>query len=1225
MVDAPAYAQSAPGSTLYVLTPAPAAGWAGFWSPQTPSQSSLTLDQAWAAPGGAYLFCATAPTDAQSMADALATLIPALSPTGLLRALWVQDPNGPAANWRTYPLLARQAANQSWSVARAALFSGGGYGLHIAPGSPLTQSGPAQSGVYGLAIGGAGVNFLTPGGGFAATAGSCVIPLTGVGVGAVAATLAIPPTEDDAFRRLGAGLRYCHPTLSARDGVVDRLDMPLVSQGETSLSLYLSFFPGALLEPALSWLSFFPASGQGVAPALPCYLRTVLGYATTLTPLPAQGSFGAARFVFGQSPLWKPDGNHNVDDAAYHLCPDGAFAIATATPPQYQFNDPGGVVDKVLLGASGSEYVGLTALSGCVALFAGGADAYAPSLASPGDQDEDPALLTGQATTSAVTFLPPLGKDGALTYFAQPRQSPLYRAGDSGFLDFLELPAARLATDRANLALGVYAGIDDDRIQAARLLDQGVLAPARNQAAMKSPAQRSTGADAAGAKSAGTPVQGVTPPGLCVTVSDDLTTWRSILLAQMPDMDPPGRAFSSVSKDLQSAMQADQLFFVVADPAVLAPPPELCPQGACTSVAYRLDSKSLDILAEAGVDPATIAALRSGLKPLGYPTYQTKNQFLAAVLGFAPSVSDADKAKILAIAGQLSLEIDHWSFQLSPDSWRRASDSPTLMLVKYANSTLEELVGDASRWGYAAAAGDKSATQRLIQSIFDAARQAALEPGASPYADFYRDVVSNPAWNGFLFLNAPVNVAELPTELLFLTAGIDLARFYAHHVAIGATPYKSENGVLTQGPSSISGLIDYSDSSDLVMEATVPYAFKTQQLTAVFNNTALVDFKAQCELMVNRLFDAETTKVETEHGNNLVLKGGYQRQNGEPVYTFILTGLNDYSLQRSALASVSVSAVQIQTADSNQTHITVSFLLAGKMRFFELPLFDLFSYGAPQTAGDETPADADSALAFSNLAVLMQFDLGDPTKQTFIASPNNMAFDLANSLARTASLAKRFPIKLTGLALGTQSSAGPGAPSTTPEDLGYSGVSAPLDASLMTAPWYGLVFSLDMGTLGALSGGKPLVMSLMAGWRVGAADNQRPVYLGLKMPDARPLGIDWPLQGVLHLGFRSFDFVASGEGDKRAYMLRMRRFGLSALGVSFPPGNLDIFMFGDPNGGDAGKLGWYAAYAPDAKDKQAPAPRAANARLAEQAQPRLSRSARALRNGRRPRAPHTGL
>ncbi|HST63456.1 MAG TPA: hypothetical protein VLK84_32390, partial [Longimicrobium sp.] len=165
----------------------------------------------------------------------------------------------------------------------------------------------------------------------------------------------------------------------------------------------------------------------------------------------------------------------------------------------------------------------------------------------------------------------------------------------------------------------------------------------------------------------------------------------------------------------------------------------------------------------------------------------------------------------------------------------------------------------------------------------------------------------------------------------------------------------------------------------------------------------------------------------------------------------------------------------------------------------------------------------------------------------------------------------------------------------TPEDLGYTAVSAPIDASLLSAPWYGLTFSLDLGTLGALAGSVGLSVTVLAAWSPQPGADPPPVYLGLQLPGARALGIDLPLQGVMRLGFRSFQFQADEQPDgSRAYMLRLRRLALSILGWSVPPGNTDVVLFGDPHGAGRQVVGWYAAYARAPKKKAtkpvAPAP-----------------------------------
>jgi hypothetical protein len=76
-----------------------------------------------------------------------------------------------------------------------------------------------------------------------------------------------------------------------------------------------------------------------------------------------------------------------------------------------------------------------------------------------------------------------------------------------------------------------------------------------------------------------------------------------------------------------------------------------------------------------------------------------------------------------------------------------------------------------------------------------------------------------------------------------------------------------------------------------------------------------------------------------------------------------------------------------------------------------------------------------------------------------------------------------------------------------------------------------------------------------------------------------------PVQGILGLGFQSLDLNASpAPAGGPSYVLRMRRFYLRLLGWQFPPGQADVYLFGDPDtarqpaGGRRSPVGWYAAY-----------------------------------------------
>ena len=551
----------------------------------------------------------------------------------------------------------------------------------------------------------------------------------------------------------------------------------------------------------------------------------------------------------------------------------------------------------------------------------------------------------------------------------------------------------------------------------------------------------------------------------------------------------------------------------------------------------------------------------------------------------------------------LNCTLDGWTFRLSPDDWRpQAQPDPTLMLFKYCNRTLIELADDTSVWGWPEAAGDIPRTQRQLQALLAAAGEHAVAdppvPG-DPYAIFYDEVANNPAWNGVLFFNVPVDLGQMPPDLAFLAAGIDPAKFYAHHAGFSVTPVRVANGVLTPGQTAAFGLVDYEDTEDLAPSRTVPFGYKTLRLEIRFANARIAEFAAQCELLVNVLFGAPLTKLDPSHGNNLIMNGSCQRVDGLPSYSFVLDGENLFSAQGSAIVSVEPLSVRMDTAAAAEGDPVVasSFTLEGNLRFIKLAELDMFSYGA--VAGE-----LDGFLRFTGLSIRMEFDRSDPMEQTFTPFENDTSLDPASSVPRPTSLAANFPLQAAGIVVVPAEGEGQGL---TPEQMGFVSIACPLDQTPMTAPWVGLLFTIDLGSLGALSGSLALSMSMLMAWSPGAGETL-PVYLGLKLASFVPRAGSLPLQGVLKLGFRSFELIAYEPApDQVGYQLWMRRFALSILAWSFPPGNADLVLFGEPDN-PRGSLGWYAAY--DAKpDSQGPA--------ALQKAGALDAAARRLASGRR--------
>lgn len=1272
MPSPPVFEQQA-SSRLFALSTSAAAGVPGFWAgycaaPGSPLSGTLSTTQVWQDKGGTYLMLGATPGDWTAFLTGFDALRPNLAPPEQLRLLWIENPDAPMVQWRLTVLQAQaQGAGSAiaWRTVRATGFRLGHYGLEVAGLGALTQIADDAGGGIAFAGGGA---FLGPEGGATFAASSLAIPFDGVAVASLTARFTVPAvpagqSEGSIWHSFGVGLRYAAPPAAlgseatpqqiAMQGATQLLFQRVFDGQPVAIAAALAFDPLNPLAGARSHVSLAPAIAGG-APALASFLRTTLGYPVALTPLAAAAGQPDARLVFGASPV---QGDSRDEGLVYHLSPDGAFQVGV-TPPQGGSAAP----YQLLAGLSGLEYIEVSADSHQI-VFAGGNPAFAiPADDGSPDAPTVAEALNDTATTSHAAILP-LGSAANAVYFAQPRQAPIFSGKSqiaAHFLDFNPMPAATLSASGAPgmFPFGVYAGLDSADTALAETLENASIAPYRHfqidthygerararRARASGEVQASLG-PMRRARAEDDPL-GVTPQGLVVELTPDYQDYDGVYLANMPGTDYPKLDLTVVTGNFKAALQSNQLFFVAANADVLM---------QSTSVRYELleTAENTALLLAKQVPQAVVTAVYAALAGQSQP-FDTEAEFVACI---GTAATPAWLPVYLAMAGLLQAQMDDWTFQVSPRAWRpwhlQAEDggpngelqatvsSPTVMLAKFCNRSLSDLVADSSSWLWPEVAvppiegGTIGQTQRLILDIF--ARAAAADAD-SPYRRFLTDVVDNPAWNGFLFLNAPVDIAEMPADLLFLTAGIDTDLFYAHHLGLSQTPFVVTGTTPTLQNTAAFGLIDYSDPVDLYSETTVPFDFKTLQLRASFSNSALTDFSAKAELLVNRLFSDVLTKAQTEHGNNLVLDGGYQRVGTVAVYSFVLEGLNSYAPRASVLSRIDVATVGLQTRGAGTTagQLVTDFTLSGTLQFAAPQAFDLYSFG-PETAEEDAPADTTVGLRYSRLTVSMQFALGgSAADKQFVVDEGNLSFDLANSHARAQSLVGHFPLALNGLlavrATADQDGQSDTATGTRPEDLGFTSVSAPLEQTPLAAPWYGLRFTLDLGTLGALLGSVGIGVEVLAAWQPGAGQKLTPPqYIGLKIDTGPAQGVQWPLQGVLRLGFRNFQFLTYiDEQDALVYLLRLHQFTLSVLGLlDFPPGNNDIVLFGNPDQSGSSKLGWYAAYAKDVKDEQNVQARPGRMRLAapltaelEDAAPPLRRretlrELRRLRSGRR--------
>ncbi len=1199
--------------------------WAGYFAgPSGGLGTSASTTAVWQNIGGFYLFLDQTPSDWTKFTTDLTALRPNLGPPELVRCVWISNAGQSSLQWQittAYAKATGSGANISWQLIRAVAFNFGAYQLSLSGLSALTYITDQNGG--GIGFSGGGI-FNGPEGGY--TFPTAQLLFSGTALGAFSSAMNIAASsgtdQNDLWKALNIGLQYAaapapvsadplpHQNENDNDdpaiaymAATKMLFMPVFARQTAALNLGLLFDPLNLLVASRTAFSLFPA-GTTASPIQESFLRTTRGYTIQLTPLKANGVLPDARFVFGFCPVQEGLAEEGY---RYHLSPDGAFQL-TILPPQKKSAATVAISNQLLLGLSGLEYASLDGANYMI-IFQGNKPAFIPYV--PPSQSEAPDIskaLTDAATTSHLAVMSLNNQSVNPVYYAQPREAPLFSGIDQrtdNILDFNPMPAFTFPYNVQQLPVvfpvGIYTGLGSDRAELAREMENASLAPYRNYFIGK---KYGVTAVTAAAESFPVPRRrqravddplGVTPQGLVAELTPDYKNFDGLIMGNMPGTHYPKVDFTAVEGMFKQALQNNQLFFVASNADILM---------TGTSVRYQLTDKDKPFLLSMGVSQAVIDAVYLAVSRAAQP-FDTEGLFVDCIR----TAAGTDLPSFLKIAGILKVEMDGWTFQLSPRTWRTDTETPTLLIAKFCNRSLMDLANDTSSWYWPEVAtpknGSLAQTQTALLKICNA---AAAPDAAKPLRIFYDTVLNDVNWNGFLFLNAPVDISEMPNDLKFLTAGIDLTKFYAHHIGFSQTPFSVENGVPKLQQTAAFGLINYEDPMDLYTEQTIPFGFKTTRLRVRFANAALVDFSAEVEFMLNQLLGSSLTKRIAARGNNLIIEGSYQRVGGAPCYAFALNGQNLFDANDTVLTEIEVLSVQlVNGGNADPVQILTNFILMGNFRFLRIETFDLFSYGP----GEDTE---DRFLRYNGLSIDMQFSLATPKQQTFTVKEANTAFDLVNSRQRTSSLMNNFPLTITGLvACPNLSAEGEKPTGQTPEELGYTSVAAPLEQVPMVPGWYGLVLTLDLGTFGALTGSVSFKISILAAWMKGASQTDIPIYLGLKLPGIPAFGGSFPLQGVLKIGFRNFRFETYPIAPNQlGYLLRLQRFSLSVLVWSFPPGNSNIVLFGQP-GNPKGSLGWYAAYSDDKDDGASSQPE----KLLENAVQAPDRVQRRLKSGRR--------
>lgn len=1175
----------------------------------------VMLSQSWTDPRGLWFWLDTAPADDAAFVAALAAYLELLPAPRGPRALWIAGVSGAASAWRGTALDMERQGSET-RIATGAAFVTGGIRTQLGPDSRVTIGEYEDSFAgWGFRVqGDPGLVFATPDG-LAIAAGGRAGFGYGIGqVGCLLWSLALAgPAQDGSgsgLAALGASLRFCGPD-AADPGAVRVLRVEALRQ-QTALALYCCLDPLAPLDPTRTRLALLPFNATVPAPP-----RFATGYISgrgygLLLATRNLASATPPGFVFAVQPLvtGAPDGAPADVAHIFYLTPDGDFDIGFE-------NDPGKLMEakrpdstvgvpseRVLCGTSGLDYIGLPAATGSVLSFRAGRPAYAPPAIDQGGlarlavgDDAAPPSLTSLGTTAWCW----IGGADAARYYAQPEDAPFYAGGTAGFLNYLEMAATRLVSPNPMPAFPMvgYAGLDPGQSGfAAEIEARGIAPERRRQIARSTHAQWAGAAVDGPAGGSATVTPAVAPTGLALGYAGDGLPWAWLAIGNtggrtdgLPDL-----RFTAVTGAFRQAVLSNRLFMVLGNPDTVM---------ASASVAYQLTRAALSLIQalppSQGVPPPVYDAVAQAVARAGYPVYPTETDFDAMLVAAAPTITIAQKRVFQRFAGLLSPKIGDWLFRMSPQNWlapeRMGPNNARLIFKFVSGRPLADLVADTAAWCWPEASsidGLASSARDDIEAIIRAAREADASARAnnraSPYARFLQ-AVDDPDWAGVLALSVESPLDSLPEPLQPLAAGIDPKNFYAHHLGLTATSFTSAGGAVQFDVTSSFGLIDYQNPEDQYFASDISFAFRVQQLTVGFENGKLSSFSSSAQLMANRLFGASTRLWPSEHGNNLILDGVYQSERdpsgqARDTFLFALRSAGAFELSLSTLREMGVESarlVTVRAADpaSGSTTVTAAFQLAGRLRFAEPDNFDPYCWGR---STDETAeaAPLSPGLLYSNYAITMRFSLSNPTVVAFSTTEDAITLDAANSVPRPNSLIARFPLRLTGL-IGTSDPKVTGATASNrrPEDDGFVSISAPLQQGKLTQPWYGLIYEVDLGTLGALAGSVGLTVRLLAAWSPANDPQGRTAeYFGVALPGVeKALGVTLPLQGILDIGFRTIQFSTYDDrAGRRQYLMRLRDFGLHVLGLSFPPGKNDITLFGNPDQNSNTKLGWYAAY-----------------------------------------------
>jgi hypothetical protein len=1143
----------------------------------------------WNDDGGTFIFMNEAPKDTVEFYKGLTSLLPNLSPTKNIRMLWIYNPKDSWQYWQYDFIKAKASGNEqdlSWTVERNASFSVGTYSVQIAAGAPFTLE---DAKTLAISFPTDQVTFTTYNGSFEPQGADVSIPLWGKTIGTFQVYLKLSHSN---FDGLNVMLRYGFVGESSESnpfGGVEMLDMPLFKfqSEQKTMDLLLSFCPVSPTVQDRCYLSFFPYDNS-VPPTFNAGFVTTQGAMSTLTPAHIQTPFHPAKLVFNKTPTSDPNGGQSGQHA-YHITPDGAFDFEIIAQPS-------GKPIQLINGLSAQEFIHMPTHK-AICFFKAGQPAFKGGAPEHDSNKNISHLLSDSGTTAHLSILTESTLDKS-TYYAQSNQASLFKQDehtDSNFLNYhgdmpvVEMPQYTMGSGDApkTYAMGCYHAINSRQAELSKKVEANAISLFRRyqigQIGTKPTPPPITMALATTTEAA-EPHYTYTPSGLKATLTPDGQNWSEVQIASMKET----TGITSFSNG--QALPQPIIYVGSTDGFPPSGTFQIDIEGTSTDVNYT------------GMTSGSFTGCSGGTGTLKQGSLVTSSLFPVA-LPVGPKFQDvlqsnqvffvASNAKTFMADSQNfynshdipNIVVADWPFEISPKHWRPAtSASPTIMIFKYCDRSLKDMAGDTRCWSWPEAAefnNSLSSTQQALKALL---KKPLTDVPTDPLNIFYNDVVMNPNWNGFLFLNANVPLNELPPQIEGLAAGIDASLFFGHHIGVNLSPVKAQAGPPKMSPSAFFGYINYnaSPTTDAAMP-TGNYEFQVDELKVAFANSQIRSFNSKIQVTLNQLFGEQSTAANAGINNNIFLNGTYQHHDGVATYIFKSAGDTVYNINSPILNSVDITGAQFITLIPKGglgDDIHTRFIFSGSIAFKKMTSTD----GSEVTGVDLFSYDK---LPFDNMWLDMSFNVNHPT------SSRSILFDVSSLTFRKEGMvlheaesypfASQFPIKLKGLVQSTGSSSKVGK--------GYLNAAMPTEFVGTKDNYYALEYDLSLGTMGGLAPKKAFTAHLLLCWTpqenyvAPTTGKSYPAELRMKLPFTGSGGKDMlDIEGIIKLGLEGIQvFAADG-----AYTIKIRDFGLHILSLSIPPsGTTDIFLFGDPHTGGSA-LGWYAAYNKDVSNSQSP-------------------------------------